>query len=62
MGKCPECGNKIGKHMEDEWPECSCGWTQGNPECPNCGTSANTSRNSSDEIQCENCGFSEGDD
>ena len=28
-------------------------------ECPNCGTDDNTFRNSSDELFCDNCGYSE---
>lgn len=24
--RCPVCRAKIGKPMDDEWPECSCGW------------------------------------
>ena len=30
--------------------------------CPNCGDSENISKNSSGDIQCENCGFDEGND
>ena len=31
-------------------------------DCPNCGSEEHIWKNSCDEIQCDNCGYSEGDE
>jgi hypothetical protein len=37
MNRCPECGRRLGRHMEDEWAECACGWGELHPaQCASC--------------------------